>query len=143
MLFTPEAVHTGCRRCTTTTWSNRPVRFTWTGQVSYWVQVNATAATSVETSESGRGRRRRQRSGVPGRRRCAAGAGRSGNYGGLDLAKADQIDRYDCDGDGIFAEPDGYIDHFGLVHAGAGEEAGGGAQGGERHLEPFVVRERR
>ena len=54
----------------------------------------------------------------------------SGNYGGLDLAKADQIDRYDCDGDGIFAEPDGYIDHFGLVHAGAGEEAGGGAQGG-------------
>ena len=38
-------------------------------------------------------------------------------------------DRYDFDGDGNFNEPDGYIDHFQAVHAGEGEEAGGGAQG--------------
>ena len=38
-------------------------------------------------------------------------------------------DRYDYDGDGNFDEPDGYIDHFQSVHAGEGEETGGGAQG--------------
>ncbi|ATB35444.1 hypothetical protein CYFUS_000857 [Cystobacter fuscus] len=41
----------------------------------------------------------------------------------------DVWDRYDFDGDGDFNEPDGYIDHFQLVHAGSGEETGGGAQG--------------
>ena len=41
----------------------------------------------------------------------------------------DTWDRYDFDGDGNFDEPDGYIDHLQLVHAGMGEEVGGGAQG--------------
>ncbi|MEU5939485.1 immune inhibitor A domain-containing protein [Micromonospora sp. NPDC047548] len=45
------------------------------------------------------------------------------------LAQFDIWDRYDFDGDGNFNEPDGYIDHFQAVHAGEGEEAGGGAQG--------------
>ncbi len=45
------------------------------------------------------------------------------------LAQFDVWDRYDYDGDGDFNEPDGYIDHFQAVHAGEGEEAGGGAQG--------------
>lgn len=38
-------------------------------------------------------------------------------------------DRYDWDGDGNFDEPDGYIDHMQMVHAGVGEETGGGLQG--------------
>ncbi|MET8977926.1 immune inhibitor A domain-containing protein [Streptomyces sp. NPDC004539] len=46
-----------------------------------------------------------------------------------DTARFDQWDRYDHDGDGDFNEPDGYIDHFQIVKAGEGEEAGGGAQG--------------
>lgn len=46
-----------------------------------------------------------------------------------DLAQYDQWDRYDYDGDGNFNEPDGYIDHFQIVHAGEDESAGGGAQG--------------
>lgn len=46
-----------------------------------------------------------------------------------DLAQYDQWDRYDFDGDGNFNEPDGYIDHFQLVHAGEDESAGGGAEG--------------
>ncbi|MCX5412264.1 immune inhibitor A domain-containing protein [Streptomyces sp. NBC_00059] len=46
-----------------------------------------------------------------------------------DLAQYDEWDRYDFDGDGNFNEPDGYIDHFQLVHAGEDESAGGGAQG--------------
>jgi immune inhibitor A len=45
------------------------------------------------------------------------------------LATFDVWDRYDWDGDGNFDEPDGYIDHFQSVHAGEGEETGGGAQG--------------
>jgi immune inhibitor A len=45
------------------------------------------------------------------------------------LAQFDIWDRYDYDGDGDFDEPDGYIDHFQNIHAGVGEETGGGAQG--------------
>ncbi|MFG1954205.1 immune inhibitor A domain-containing protein [Micromonospora sp. NPDC048830] len=45
------------------------------------------------------------------------------------LKQFDIWDRYDFDGDGNFNEADGYIDHFQAVHAGEGEEAGGGAQG--------------
>lgn len=40
------------------------------------------------------------------------------------LKSFDQWDRYDLDGDGIYNEPDGYIDHFQAIHAGTGEEAG-------------------
>ncbi|MGX2996964.1 immune inhibitor A domain-containing protein [Streptomyces sp. JNUCC 64] len=45
------------------------------------------------------------------------------------LAAYDAWDRYDFDQDGNFNEPDGYIDHFQLVHAGEDESAGGGAEG--------------
>jgi immune inhibitor A len=48
-----------------------------------------------------------------------------------DLAQYDQWDRTDHDGDGNFNEPDGYIDHFQIVHAGEDESAGGGVQGGD------------
>jgi immune inhibitor A len=45
------------------------------------------------------------------------------------LSRFDVWDRYDYDGDGNFNEPDGYIDTFQSVHAGEGNEAGGGALG--------------
>ena len=44
------------------------------------------------------------------------------------LKQFDKVDRYDFDKDGNFNEPDGYIDHFQAIHAGEGEEAGGGAR---------------
>jgi immune inhibitor A len=47
-----------------------------------------------------------------------------------DLKSFDQYDRYDFDGDGNFNEPDGYIDHFQIVHAG-GDQADGDPQQGE------------
>ena len=56
-------------------------------------------------------------------------AGRSAKELNAYLSQFDVWDRYDYDGDGNFDEPDGYIDHFQAVHAGAGEETGGGAQG--------------
>jgi len=45
------------------------------------------------------------------------------------LSQFDVWDRYDFDGDGDFDEADGYIDHFQAVHAGMGEEVGGGVLG--------------
>ena len=47
------------------------------------------------------------------------------------LAQFDVWDRNDYDHDGDYNEADGYIDHFQAVHAGEGEEGGGGAQGGD------------
>ncbi|MDF8263090.1 immune inhibitor A domain-containing protein [Luteipulveratus flavus] len=47
-----------------------------------------------------------------------------------ELKTFDVWDRYDYDGDGNFNEPDGYIDHFQIVHAG-GDEADGDPQQGE------------
>ncbi|GAA0462213.1 hypothetical protein Ade02nite_28660 [Paractinoplanes deccanensis] len=47
------------------------------------------------------------------------------------LKTFDVWDRDDFDGDGDFNEPDGYVDHFQAIHAGEGEEAGGGAQGAD------------
>ncbi|MGZ8779048.1 MAG: immune inhibitor A domain-containing protein [Thermoanaerobaculia bacterium] len=47
------------------------------------------------------------------------------------LKTFDVADRYDYDHDGDFNEPDGYIDHFQIVHAGAGEETGGGILGAD------------
>src|SRR3954447_3052893 len=45
------------------------------------------------------------------------------------LKTFDQWDRYDADGDGDFNEPDGYIDHFQIVHAGGDEADGDPSQG--------------
>ena len=38
-------------------------------------------------------------------------------------------DQGDADGDGNLFEPDGVVDHFGIIHAGADKAAGGGAEG--------------
>lgn len=46
------------------------------------------------------------------------------------LAEYDVWDRYDYDGDGNFNEPDGYLDHFQVVHSG-GDQADGDPQQGE------------
>ncbi|WP_243074297.1 immune inhibitor A domain-containing protein [Microbacterium sp. SS28] len=56
-------------------------------------------------------------------------AGKTDAQINAELASFDVWDRYDADGDGDFDEPDGYLDHFQAVHAGEGEDAGGGAQG--------------
>jgi immune inhibitor A len=45
------------------------------------------------------------------------------------LSQFDVWDRYDYNGNGNFDEPDGYIDTFQSVHAGEGNEAGGGILG--------------
>ncbi|MET8906381.1 immune inhibitor A domain-containing protein [Micromonospora sp. NPDC004551] len=47
-----------------------------------------------------------------------------------DMQSFDQWDRFDYDGDGNFNEPDGYIDHFQIVHSG-GDQADGDPHQGE------------
>jgi immune inhibitor A len=46
------------------------------------------------------------------------------------LQTYDEWDRYDFDADGNFNEPDGYLDHFQIVHSG-GDQADGDPQQGE------------
>ncbi|MRX74300.1 M6 family metalloprotease domain-containing protein [Bacillus lacus] len=48
---------------------------------------------------------------------------------GMDLSEFDQFDLYDLDGDGNQNEPDGLVDHLMIIHAGTGQEAGGGRLG--------------
>ncbi|MFI1994624.1 immune inhibitor A domain-containing protein [Actinoplanes sp. NPDC020271] len=57
-------------------------------------------------------------------------AGRTPAQVKAELAEFDQYDRYDYDGDGNFNEPDGYMDHFQIVHAG-GDQADGDPYQGE------------
>jgi immune inhibitor A len=57
-------------------------------------------------------------------------AGRTEAEIAAELATFDVWDRYDFDGDGNFNEPDGYIDHFQIVHAG-GDQADGDPWQGE------------
>ena len=45
------------------------------------------------------------------------------------LAQYDQWDRNDYDGDGIYNEPDGYLDHVVILYAGESQANGGGAYG--------------
>ena len=51
-------------------------------------------------------------------------AGRTPAEIAAELQTFDVWDRYDYDGDGDFNEPDGYLDHFQIVHAG-GDQADG------------------
>ncbi|WP_395939741.1 immune inhibitor A domain-containing protein [Bacillus sp. 03113] len=48
---------------------------------------------------------------------------------GINLSDYDQYDLYDLDGDGDSNEPDGLVDHLMIIHAGTGQEAGGGVLG--------------
>jgi immune inhibitor A len=106
-------------------------RYTVGGQISNWVRVSNPAAEYGENSSEGPGS---DNANGPVYRvvRDALLATSGANHGvNWDPAVVDVWDRYDCDGDGNFDERDGYVDHFQVVHAGAGEEAGGGAQGGD------------
>ncbi|MEV0939372.1 immune inhibitor A domain-containing protein [Micromonospora wenchangensis] len=56
-------------------------------------------------------------------------AGRTDAQIAADVKAMDQWDRYDFDGDGDFNEPDGYIDHFQIVHSGGDQADGDPIQG--------------
>lgn len=97
-------------------------RYTVNGDVTEWVQAPANAQyyDDDNTTPVGPGVWALIMDGVD--QWCAS-------VGDTDMSAYDVWDRYDYDGDGNFDEADGYIDHFQIVHAGEGEEAGGGVLG--------------
>jgi len=110
-------------------------RFDTSGDVSDWVTVPYNEARYGHNPVPGDGTSEAEGSwsfigdSLQGWYAAQKAAGRSDAQIKSYLAQFDQVDRYDYDGDGDFNEPDGYIDHFQAIHAGEGEEAGGGAQG--------------
>ena len=121
-------------------------RYSVDGEVTDWVKVpynearyGAATATpargNVCSQHLGPGPRRHQRLGRRPEGRRAAPTPQIK----ADLSAYDQWDRYDYDGDGNFNEPDGYIDHFQIVHAG-GDQADGDPPGRGRHLGAPLVR---
>ena len=104
--------------------------YTVAGEVSDWVQVPGNASTYGDNSVEDYGGAWQfiEDTGNAWYDAQIAG-GKSVDEIKAELATFDVWDRYDADGDGDFDEPDGYLDHFQAVHAGEGEDAGGGAQG--------------
>lgn len=92
-----------------------------TGTVTDWYTVSKEAAYYGEASESSNDLRPRQL--------VMEALNEMAKDPTIDLSEFDKLDRYDLDGDGNYDEPDGMIDYLIVIHAGMGEEAGGGAQG--------------
>lgn len=104
--------------------------YTVNGSVADWVQVPGNASTYGDNAVEGVGGAWQfVEDSANAWYAAQIGAGRTPEQIRAELATFDVWDRYDFDHDGDFDEPDGYLDHFQAVHAGVGEETGGGAQG--------------
>ncbi|MFW5470010.1 immune inhibitor A domain-containing protein [Knoellia sp. CPCC 206435] len=104
-------------------------RFMTTGEVSDWVQVKGEARTYGDNDNEAAGYWSYVTDTVNAWYDAQIASGMTAAQVDTKLKEFDKVDRYDADGDGNFAEPDGYIDHFQAIHAGEGEEAGGGVLG--------------
>ena len=107
-------------------------RYTVNGDVTNWGRCRSTRRATARTSAAASSAPRSWlfvRDAVERLGHAQIAAGKTTAQINAYLAKFDIWDRYDYDGDGNFNEPDGYIDHFQSIHAGEGEETGGGAQG--------------
>jgi immune inhibitor A len=107
-------------------------RYTVHGDVTNWVKVPGDAWTYDDDLESPLGGNAVWyflRDSVNGWYNAQVAAGKTPDEINKYLSTFDVWDRYDYDGDGNFDEPDGYIDTFQSVHAGEGNEAGGGILG--------------
>ncbi|MFG6495522.1 immune inhibitor A [Fictibacillus sp. UD] len=99
--------------------------YTVEGKAYGWLQVPGTAAFYGADKASG------------GHDNVTPGGSKQLVKDALDAAKAagiplqdyDQEDIHDLDGDGNLREPDGLVDHLMIIHAGMGQEAGGGSLG--------------
>lgn len=104
--------------------------YTVAGEVTDWVKVPGNASTYGDNAvEDAGGAWKFIADSGNAWYQAQVAAGRSLAEIKAQLATFDVWDRYDHDNDGNFDESDGYIDHFQAVHAGEGEDAGGGAQG--------------
>ncbi|WP_226645577.1 immune inhibitor A domain-containing protein [Mesobacillus subterraneus] len=99
--------------------------YTVDGHVTDWVTVPGNAADYGDDNPAGG----HDNLNPKGPRDFVKDALKAAVDGGLDLSEFDQFDLYDLDGDGNQNEPDGLVDHLMVLHAGVGQEAGGGALG--------------
>lgn len=112
-------------------------RYTLDGTVSDWVKVPYNQARYGRTTEAPNGGADESnaweliRDAVTAWVEDQKAQGRTDAQIKADLASYDVYDRYDFDGDGNFNEPDGYIDHFQIVHAGGDEADGDPIYGGD------------
>jgi M6 family metalloprotease-like protein len=98
-------------------------QYTVDGDVGDWVQVEWNEAHYGET-ESNKDMSAFIKDGADAWYAAQQAAGKTDAQIREYLAGFDKWDRYDHDGDGDFAESDGYLDHYQAIHAGEGEEAG-------------------
>lgn len=106
-------------------------RYTVSGDVTNWVTVPGAAVSYDDDLPVTTGLWRFLQDSVDGWYDAQIAAGMTPAEINDYLSQFDVWDRYDWDGDGNFDEPDGYIDHFQSIHAGEGEEAGGGVLGSQ------------
>jgi immune inhibitor A len=99
--------------------------YTVDGHVTDWVTVPGNAAEYGDDNPEGG----HDNLNPKGPRDFVKDALKAAVEGGLDLSEFDQFDLYDLDADGNQNEPDGLVDHLMVLHAGVGQEAGGGALG--------------
>lgn len=99
--------------------------YTMDGTVSEWLTVKGNAADYGADNPNGGNDNR----GPKGPRDLVKEALQEAVKSGIDLKEFDQFDQYDLDGDGNLNEPDGLVDHLMIIHAGTGQEAGGGKLG--------------
>ncbi len=98
--------------------------YTVDGTVSEWLTVPGTAKDYGADRPTGG-----HDNAGPGPRQLVKDALDAAVKSGMNLAEYDEYDLYDLDGDGNFNEPDGLVDHLMIIHAGTGQEAGGGVLG--------------
>lgn len=99
--------------------------YTVDGTVSQWLTVPGTAKEYGDDNPNGGN----DNLAPKGPRDLVKDALNAAAASGIDLAEYDEFDLYDLDGDGDQNEPDGLVDHLMIIHAGSGQEAGGGRLG--------------
>ncbi|MEO2077666.1 MAG: immune inhibitor A domain-containing protein [Bacillus sp. (in: firmicutes)] len=97
--------------------------YTVDGTVSNWLTVPGKAADYGSDNPAGG---HDNATGTKGPRGLVKDALNAAVKSGINLADYDKFDLYDLDGDGNQNEPDGLVDHLMVLHAGVGQEAGGG-----------------
>lgn len=99
--------------------------YTIEGQAYGWLQVPGTAAFYGADKASG-GHDNVSPGGASQLVRDTYAAAKAA---GIPLQDYDLEDPHDLDGNGNYWEPDGLVDHLQIIHAGMGQEAGGGSLG--------------
>ncbi|MDP7977705.1 immune inhibitor A domain-containing protein [Bacillus sp. WLY-B-L8] len=95
------------------------------GTVTKWLTVPGKAADyGADAGDGGHDNK-----GPKGPRDLVKDALKAAVDSGIDLSEFDQFDQYDVNEDGNKNQPDGIIDHLMILHAGVGQEAGGGKLG--------------